>query len=55
MITIEDYLKNIPKAELHVHIEGTLEPELLFKLAERNKIALKYQSVEELQKSIQFP
>ena len=54
MITTEDYIKSIPKAELHVHIEGTLEPELLFKLAERNKIALKHQSVEELRKAYNF-
>ena len=54
MTTIEDYIKSIPKAELHVHIEGTLEPELLFKLAERNKIALKHQSVEELRKAYNF-
>lgn len=54
MTTIEDYIKSIPKAELHVHIEGTLEPELLFKLAERNKIALKHRSVEELRKAYNF-
>ena len=54
MTTIEDYIKSIPKAELHVHIEGTLEPELLFKLAERNKIRLKYNSVEELRKAYNF-
>lgn len=54
MITTEDYIKSIPKAELHVHIEGTLEPELLFKLAERNKITLKYKTVEELRKAYNF-
>ena len=54
MIATEDYIKSIPKAELHVHIEGTLEPELLFKLAERNKITLKYQSVEELRSAYNF-
>ena len=54
MTTIKDYIQNIPKAELHVHIEGTLEPELLFKLAERNKITLKHQSVEELRKAYNF-
>ncbi len=54
MTTIEDYIQNIPKAELHVHIEGTLEPELLFKLADRNKIRLKYNSVEELRQAYNF-
>ena len=34
------YIESIPKAELHVHIEGTLEPELMFKIAERNNIKL---------------
>ena len=34
------YIETIPKAELHVHIEGTLEPELMFKIAKRNNIAL---------------
>ena len=34
------YIEDIPKAELHIHIEGTLEPELMFKLAERNGVKL---------------
>lgn len=48
------YIRALPKAELHVHIEGTLEPELLFELAERNKIALPYPSVDALRKAYQF-
>ena len=52
--TLAELVANSPKAELHVHIEGTLEPELLFKLAERNKIVLKHQSVEELRKAYNF-
>ena len=32
------YIEDVPKAELHIHIEGTLEPELMFKLAERNGV-----------------
>lgn len=43
-----------PKAELHVHIEGTLEPELMFKIAERNKIKLPYESVKELKEKFKF-
>ena len=39
---IEELIKNIPKAELHLHIEGSLEPELMIKLAERNKIELPF-------------
>ena len=37
---LEDYVKGIPKAELHIHIEGTLEPELMFELAKRNGVQL---------------
>ncbi len=37
----------LPKAELHVHIEGTLEPELLFELADRNGVTLPYASVDD--------
>lgn len=47
-------IQAIPKAELHVHIEGTFEPELIFALAERNKVQLKYRSVEALRKAYQF-
>jgi adenosine deaminase len=35
-IMIEEFIQKLPKAELHLHIEGSLEPELMFKLAERN-------------------
>ena len=44
----------MPKAELHVHIEGTLEPELTFSLARRNLVSLPYQSVEELRAAYDF-
>lgn len=54
MITPSEFIKGLPKAELHLHIEGTLEPELLFELAERNKIQLKYESVEALKEAYNF-
>ncbi|MBU0668066.1 adenosine deaminase [Patescibacteria group bacterium] len=54
MTTLEDFIKGIPKAELHLHIEGTLEPELMFKIARRNNIEIKYRSVEELKKAYDF-
>lgn len=49
-----NFIRHLPKAELHLHIEGTLEPELLFKLAERNKMPLPYQSIEEAHQAYQF-
>ena len=44
----------MPKAELHVHIEGTLEPELIFAMARRNQVSLDYASVDELRKAYDF-
>jgi adenosine deaminase len=51
---IEDFIRGIPKAELHLHIEGTLEPELMFALAARHGVKLPYASVEELRAAYQF-
>ncbi len=49
-----DWLNQLPKIELHLHIEGSLEPELLFALAQRNQIKLPYANVEELRQAYQF-
>lgn len=49
-----DIIDLLPKAELHVHIEGTLEPELLLRIAERHKIKLPYPNVEEIKKLYHF-
>ena len=54
MDSLPDYIRGLPKAELHVHIEGTLEPELAFRLAARHGIALPYASVEALRAAYQF-
>lgn len=48
------WLNALPKAELHLHLEGSLEPELLFSLAERNKITLPWPGVESLRKAYAF-
>jgi adenosine deaminase len=52
--TLEAFARGLPKAELHMHIEGSLEPELMFALAERNGIALPYKSVEEIRAAYAF-
>ena len=51
---LKSFIEKIPKAELHVHIEGTLEPELLFKLADRNKVRIKHKSIDELKQAYKF-
>jgi len=51
---MEQFIRGMPKVELHLHIEGTLEPELLFELAERNGVKLRFGSVEELRAAYDF-
>lgn len=51
---MDTFIRNLPKAELHIHIEGSLEPELMFELAERNGLALRFESVEQVRKAYQF-
>jgi len=51
---MDDYIRGLPKAELHVHIEGTLEPELAFHLAEKHGVKLPYDGVEELRAAYNF-
>ena len=51
---MRDFISKLPKAELHLHIEGSLEPELMFKLAQRNGIELKFKSVEEIREAYKF-
>ncbi len=47
-------IKNLPKAELHIHIEGSLEPEMMFDLAQRNGVSLPYADVESIRAAYQF-
>ena len=49
-----DLIRALPKAELHVHIEGTFEPELMFAIAQRNQIEIPYKSVEEVKQAYNF-
>ena len=51
---LPELLRRMPKAELHIHIEGSLEPELIFALAQRNGVQIPYASVEELRRAYAF-
>lgn len=52
--SFEEFIKGIPKAELHLHIEGTLEPELMFEIARRNNFEIKHKSVQALRDAYNF-
>jgi len=54
MNPLHDLIRKLPKAELHLHIEGSLEPEMMFALAAKNGIALPYASVEEVRSAYNF-
>ena len=54
MTDIKKLIRDLPKAELHLHIEGSLEPELMFELAQKNKISIPYSSVEEIREAYNF-
>lgn len=49
-----NFINNIPKAELHLHIEGTLEPETMFKMAKRNNIQIPYKTINEVKEAYNF-
>jgi adenosine deaminase len=51
---MKKFIENLPKAELHLHIEGTFEPALMFEIAQRNKIDIPFKSVEEIEKAYHF-
>jgi len=51
---LPELLRGMPKAELHIHIEGSLEPELIFAMAQRNGVSLPYASVDELRRAYAF-
>ena len=54
MTDTNDFIARLPKAELHLHIEGSLEPELMFALAKRNGISIPYASVEDVRAAYDF-
>ncbi|EQB29775.1 adenosine deaminase [Sphingobium ummariense] len=54
MTDLDSFIAGLPKAELHLHIEGSLEPELMFALAKRNGIAIPYASVEDVRAAYAF-
>ena len=54
MDTLEDFIRRLPKAELHLHIEGSLEPELMFALAERNGVSIPFATVEDVRAAYAF-
>lgn len=49
-----NFISGLPKTELHLHIEGTFEPELMFKIAKRNNLKIKYANVDEVKKAYSF-
>ena len=54
MSDLAAFISAMPKAELHLHIEGTLEPEMMMALSRRNRITLPYQTIEEIEAAYQF-
>src|SRR6201988_2634976 len=53
-MNLDEFVRSLPKAELHLHIEGSLEPEMLFSLARKHRAALRYPSVEALRAAYAF-
>lgn len=54
MDALIDFIRRLPKAELHMHVEGSLEPEMMFDLARRNRVALPFASVEDVRAAYSF-
>jgi adenosine deaminase len=54
MSSLRELIARLPKAELHMHLEGSLEPEMMFQLAERNGLTIPYSSAEEIRRAYEF-
>ena len=52
--SIMEFINKTPKTELHLHIEGSLEPELMFKLSKRNKVEIPFKSIDEIKLAYNF-
>jgi len=53
-MVMKKFIQNLPKAELHLHIEGTFEPALMFEIAQRNQIKIPFKSVKEVEEAYKF-
>ena len=53
-MNLKEFIKKSPKAELHLHIEGTLEPELMFSLAKRNNVEIPFKNIDDVKKAYNF-
>ena len=51
---MKNFISKLPKAELHLHIEGSFEPELMFALAQRNQVEIPYKTIEEVKEAYKF-
>jgi adenosine deaminase len=51
---VEDFIRGLPKAELHIHIEGSLEPEMMLEMARRNNVPIPFDSVEQIRAAYRF-
>ena len=54
MTDLHHFVAGLPKAELHLHLEGSLEPEQMFEIAARNRVALPYATVEDIRRAYRF-
>ncbi len=53
-MSLLEFINKSPKAELHLHIEGTLEPDLMFELAKRNNIKIPFKDIDDVKKAYNF-